>query len=208
WLLNQDILNGVKVAMELLKKNISDLRVPIRVKHNLTIMLTGIMLFGKLAEELGLKLPKLDFAASLRQLAGEDNGSFEPKNAVDRFMLHLEAMTHAGDIRQGVDYVLDDKTQCLYFHTNVVIAEHAKWCKVRGLEQEMINDRSLRVMLSEDPSKYVLKAYGFVKRIGNSIPRTTVIHAGKLEGVLGIPITTWMDNQQRNFASAVGDGIG
>jgi hypothetical protein len=207
WLMKQDILKSLKAAMEVLKKHIAGLRVPIRVKHNLSVMLTGIMLFGKLAEELGVILPKLDFVTSLRQLAGEDNGSFEPKNAVDRFMLHLEAMAHSGDIRQGVDYVLDEETfstPTLFFYTNAVIATHAKWCKVRGLESEMINDRSLRIMMQEDPGKYVIRPFGYRKRINNANVRCTVINAQRLEEVLGIPIDTWRDTQQRNIANLSG----
>ncbi len=201
WLLKQDILDLLKSASETLKHHIKGIKVPIRVKHNLSIMLTGIMLFGQLAEELGVTLPRFDFVGALRHLAGEDDGSFEPRNAVDRFMLHMEAMAHGGDIRQGVDYMLDDNDGYLYFHTNAVISEHARWCKIRGMEGEMINDRSLRVMMSENPGKYVVRAHGLRKRIGDSNVRCTVINAKKLEQVLGISLDTWRDTQQRNISA-------
>lgn len=206
WLLRRDVMTSLDDAVKRVNGVLGSMVVPHRIKHNLAVMVTGLSMLGELAKELGVSLPRADFVSTLRQLAGEAVGeTFEPKNALDRFMLHVEGMAHSGDLRQNVDYLLDEGTlkgtSTLYLYTNAAITTRAKWCKVRGLEHEVVNDRSLKIMMQENPGGYVLAASSYRKRIGSSNLRCSVIDAAMLERRLGISLDTWRDPSQRHMAT-------
>lgn len=194
WLMGWDIPETYDTALAQVDKYLVGLKVAARVRHNLAAVLTGIILFRKLAEEVGAEVPRNNLRAVFRQLAGEDpEDRREPQNALDRFMLHLEGMVHSGEIRRNEDFVLreDENPPKLVIYTNPVIAAARKYCKTRGLEGELINDKALRGMLEEKISDYVLEPYGHRARIGNQNVRTTVINAQRLEEVLGVSIDVW-----------------
>lgn len=210
WLLNRDdILSDYDTALIQVDKVLSGLKVAVRVKHNLATVLTGILMFRELAKEVGAQLPKINLLSVFRGLAGEDNARRqEPKNAIDQFMIHLESMAHNGELRPNVDFILQEENPPrLIIYFNAAIAAQKKYCKARGLDTEMVNDKALRVMLDEKLSDYIMIPYGHRARIGNQNVRTTVINAQRLEEVLGIGIdiwrprsgTTWNTNGEGSF---------
>jgi len=202
WVMRKDILKVLEWAASLVGKYTTGMRVPIRVKHNLSVMLVGVYLFDTLAQELSITVRKIDIESVCRKLAGEDNNNRrEPRNAVDRFVLHMEAMARTGEIQLGVDYFLDDTQDPaqLIFFTNAVISAQSKYCKSRGLDNELISDRALRVMLEEDPSGYVIVPYGKRVRIGDFNRRCSILNSNLLEQKLDVPVDTWRDSQQRDF---------
>lgn len=201
WLMKWDIEDIFQTALRQINKILVNMKVALRIKHNLAVVLTGIILFHELAKEVGAQLPKVNLESILRQFAGEDLiNRKEPRNAVDRFMLHMADMAHTGELHYGIDYTLDDSDMPkLFFYTSAVIGAQQKYCKVRGLDLQVISDKALRVMLEEKISSYILIPFGYVKKIGPKALRTTVIDAKKLEEQLGIDVDIWRNRKNNNW---------
>lgn len=198
WTLNQNINEYHNKALDQVDKLFNGLRVAVRVRHNLAAILVGIILFKKLASEVGVQVPEINLTPIFKKLVGQDpKRQQEPKNAVDRFMMHLEQLAHIGELRSGIDYVLDENEN-LVIYTNAVISAAQKYCRARGLEHELVNDRALRAMMEEKVSPYILKPYGHRARIGNQNIRATVVDAKQLEECLGISLDTWRRRDSSN----------
>lgn len=200
WVMGMDIETIFKTALGQINKILRGIRVASRIKHNLATVLTGIILFSELAKKVEVNIPALD-AEMFRRLAGEDFAyRKEPRNAVDRFMLHLSAMAHTGELRYGVDYLLNEEDPDipkLIFSTAAVISAQQKHCKARGIEVQMVSDKALRIMLEERISDYILIPFGYKARIGSKSLRTTVINAQRLEELLDIDVDTWRSSSKK-----------
>ncbi len=200
WLMRWDTESIFQVALRQTNKILKNMRVVARIKHNLATILTGITLFVELAKEVGAQPPRLNLGPVFRQLAGEDFVvRKEARNAVDVFMLNLANMAHTGEITYGLDYILnedDPEMPRLIFCTNAAISAHLKYCKVRGLENQVVSDKALRLMLEERISDYILIPYGHKAKIGPKSLRTTVINAKRLEEVLDIDIDAWRSSRR------------
>lgn len=209
WLMKWDVEGIFRTALNQTNKILGSKKVAPRIRHNLATTLVGIILFTNLAKEVGAQLPKINLEPAFHQLAGDDfTKRKEPRNAVDRFMLHMADMTHTGEIHSGVDFILnedDPEIPKLVLCTAAIQSAQMKYCKARGLESQVVSDKALRVMLEERLSDYILVPYGLKARIGAKSIRATVISAKRLEERLDIDIDTWRSSRKENLWNTTPD---
>ncbi|WP_027408868.1 hypothetical protein [Anoxybacteroides tepidamans] len=164
---------------------------PERVVINISLVLTGMVLFEKLAGELGVEIAPVPYIKVLQSQVEHLTGE-EARGSLDRIMEHTATLTREPYFEYGRDYIYNPSTGELILATESWFASLRKFCREYGYQDDNINNTQIRNFLKEncEMEGYVKEPYG-ARRTLEKQQRCTIIDAYMLEQQLGISVSTW-----------------
>ncbi|MFA8451808.1 MAG: hypothetical protein ACEPOW_14025 [Bacteroidales bacterium] len=161
FLLNQDVDYLLKLSKNKIKELFIDMKVPPRIKNNLTVYYMGFVLFRSYAKNNKIEIENIDIDSVLKkqleEITGSNNG--EVLSAVDQLLQGLSVMhqSESNKILLHQDYKMArvDGKSVLAINIKALLPRFNEWAKRTHYEVDILDYSSYLKMF--DDTDYVVK---------------------------------------------------